>query len=570
MAKQKRQAQEPTVLDRLNDWVDTHRGLVLILIGGVTLLYSLLLFNARISEGNDDSLYVEAGYRYAHDLRNYWYSANAPGYPIFLSLPIRLFGLNIILLKVISALFYLCAAVLTWITLSRHIRPMVLLPVMFIMAVNAYGQYFASQTYTEAFFLFVQAIFLWCFFRLMEDGRAITDLRRSWGRWLMLGLMLTLMGVVKNVAIVAVPAVIAFFLFTKQWKAAGLSVATFVVFMLGWAGLRNAIWQPAFAAMKAGGASGGQFSAQGQLMLQKDPYDVTKGYEDTAGMITRFFDNITIYMGKRFWEIIGVLKKDPVMSAETKGNYTFLALVLIALLVWALIGIIRRKDRALLFLWLYAASVCAGSFIALHVRWDQPRVILVMVPLLLIFVLNALFNLVSKHGTGARIYTGLAGLLIVLSLWRSTVQAGDNLPILQENLKGDAYAGYTPDWVNFLKMSRWCADNLPEDAVIVSRKAPMSFVYGKGRTFFPIYKVVAMDPKTKQSNPDSVMALFQREHVTHVMIASLRLQTNVNNGRIVNTIHNVMQPFVKKFPNKVRLVHQEGKSEPTYLYAITP
>lgn len=558
MAKQKKNAAgTATMLDRWNAWIDEHPGPVLWIIIGVTLLFSLLLFNARISEGGDDSLYIEAGYRYSQDFTGYWYTQNAPGYPLFLTLPIALFGVNVILLKTLSTLFYLLGAILTWRTLAGRVQGVVLLPVLLLMGVNAYGQYFASQTYTEAFYFFVQAFLLWSFVRLIDRQDAITDLRRSWRSWLLMGFALLLCTIVRNIAMMAVPAVIGFFLLTKQWKAAGLSVISFVVFRVGWDALRNLIW-----------TSKEQFSTQGNMLLQKDPYDVTKGNEDLAGFITRFFDNITIYMGKRFWEIIGVLQRDPAMTPETKGSYTFLALVLIALLVWALIVVLRRKDRTMLFLWCYAVCMMGGTFIALQTRWDQPRVILIVVPFLLILVLGAFTGLLNKGAMGSRVYLGLAGLLIVLSLVRSTKQAGENLPYLRENLKGDAYAGYTPDWVNFLKMSRWVADNLPEDKLVVSRKAPMSFIYGKGRKFYGVYKVMAMDPKTKQSNPDSALAIMKRDHVTHVMLASLRLQASVNNGRVINTIHNIMQPIAKKYPNKLRLVHQEGKTEPAYLYEI--
>jgi hypothetical protein len=65
-----------------------------------------------------------------------------------------------------------------------------------------------------------------------------------------------------------------------------------------------------------------------------------------------------------------------------------------------------------------------------------------------------------------------------------------NIPVIKKNLKGDKYYGYTPDWQNFLKCSEWAADSLPDSALVASRKAPMSFVYGNGKKFFPIYSVV--------------------------------------------------------------------------------
>jgi len=240
------------------------------------------------------------------------------------------------------------------------------------------------------------------------------------------------------------------------------------------------------------------------------------------------------------------------------------------LILWAIIRSIRRGDKAVLFAGIYTMVWLGAMFVVLQARWDSPRLIINLVPLLLLMVFHVLHALCERFSLGTAVYSIIVGLLCVVSLWRSGSQASDNLPVLKENLAGDTYAGYTPDWVNFLKMSRWCADSLPPEALVASRKAPMSFIYGKGREFYPVYKVLYMDAKTKQSDPDSVLTLFKRDHVSHVIIASLRLQPKVNNGNVINTLHNIMQPFMKKFPQKVRLVKKIGAAEPAYLYAIDP
>jgi hypothetical protein len=56
------------------------------------------------------------------------------------------------------------------------------------------------------------------------------------------------------------------------------------------------------------------------------------------------------------------------------------------------------------------------------------------------------------------------------------------MPVLQKNLSGNKYAGWTPDWVNYFKMSEYAAKKLPKDAVVACRKASMSFVY-TGKNF---------------------------------------------------------------------------------------
>ena len=140
--------------------------------------------------------------------------------------------------------------------------------------------------------------------------------------------------------------------------------------------------------------------------------------------------------------------------------------------------------------------------------------------------------------------------------------------IAKKNLSGDVYEGYTPDWKNFLKCSRWCNDSLPANTLVASRKAPMSFIYAKGKKFFPIYKVIKKDSLTQQSNADSALAFFKSNNVTHLMLASLRTNPNENNGQVINTLHNIAQPIMEKYPNALKLVHTEGLSEQTYLFKI--
>jgi hypothetical protein len=41
------------------------------------------------------------------------------------------------------------------------------------------------------------------------------------------------------------------------------------------------------------------------------------------------------------------------------------------------------------------------------------------------------------------------------------------------------------------------------------------------------------------------------------MIASLRINPLQNTGDVINTIHNIVQPIMTKYPEKLKLVHTE-------------
>ena len=83
------------------------------------------------------------------------------------------------------------------------------------------------------------------------------------------------------------------------------------------------------------------------------------------------------------------------------------------------------------------------------------------------------------------------------------------------------------------------------------------------------YSVIKKDSLTQQSNPDSALAYFRENHVTHIMIGSLRINPLQNTGDVINTVHNIVQPIMVKYPEKLKLIHTEGLSEPTYIYEIT-
>jgi hypothetical protein len=96
----------------------------------------------------------------------------------------------------------------------------------------------------------------------------------------------------------------------------------------------------------------------------------------------------------------------------------------------------------------------------------------------------------------------------------------------------------------------------------------MSFVYGNGKKFFPVYSVVKRDTNTNQSNPDSALAYFKKNGVTHVMLGTLRLNPADASAGFINTVHNIVAPIAQKYPQKLRLVHIEGQFEDATVYEI--
>lgn len=552
-AKAKTTAKKPAEgLVKFENWFIANNTKVFYTLTALCALFSIMFFNARISEAHDDALYIEAGWRYVNEFPKYFYTQNAPLYPLFLGLLTKFFGTNLIVFKIFSLAFNVGGFVLFYKSFEKRIPFVVFIPVAVFAAINHLILYYASMTFTEAFYFFLQGLFFFYATKTMDAvNKENVNFGTQWKTWLMLGLSMFLMGTAKSSAVVVVPAIMLFFFIEKNWKALGASLASYLVFKLAYEGIVRIIW----------GAQN-QFSGQGKILLQKDPYDVSKGNEDMGGFIQRFFDNCDLYLSKRFFQIIGWRDEQ---SVEVYGMLGFLVIIITLLGLWL---VYKQKNKPLLLFGLFSGAQALLSFIILQSRWDQARIILVCMPVMLLLIFYAFYHYTKNGGMGKLIYTAVV-VMVIGSVFLSSVKRGSaNLPIVTKNLKGDKYFGYTPDWQNYLRCSEWCADSLKKETMVACRKAPMSFVYGKGKKFFPIYSVIKKDSLTQQSQPDSALAYFKKNNVTHIMVASLRIDPSKNTGQIINTVHNIIQPIMEKYPAKLKLVHTEGMTEQCYLFEI--
>lgn len=541
-----------TTYEHIESWAAKNDQKIFITLIITSLFLSFISFNARISEAHDDALYLEGAWRYVHEFPVYFYTQNAPLYPMFLALLIKVAGFKLMLFKLFSLLFNVSGLILFYKALRGRVPAVVFLPVVIFHACNHLIIYYASMTFTEAFYFFLQGLFFYYAVRLIEMITAQGVIpRQQLSTWLMFGLSMFLISTAKSGAIVVIPAVLLFFGLEKNWKALGLSLASYLVFKLPYELIVKTVWN-----------AQNQFSGQSRILLQKDPYDKTQGEEDLAGFIQRFFDNCNLSLSKRFYQLIGW---------REESSFDVNALITAATVAIALYGfwrLYKDQNKPVVLLCLYTGAQLVLSFLILQTKWDQPRITLVCMPILLLMMFYALYHVTNRPGFGPGLYLGLA-LLMAGSVGISSFKRGfKNIPVIQRNLKGDKYYGYTQDWQNFLKCSEWCADSLEAGSLVASRKAPMSFIYGKGKKFFPIYSVIFRDSVTKMSNPDSALAFLKKNHVTHVMLGSLRVNPNDPNAGVINTIHHILGPVYDKYPQKLRLVHTEGLYEQTDLYEI--
>jgi len=537
---------------KFENWASKNEQKIFYTLLSLCVFLSLISFNARISEAHDDALYLEGGWRFVNEFPNYFYTQNAPLYPLFLGVLIKLMGFKLIVFKLISLVLNALGFVLFFKAFKGRLPYMIFLPVAFFHASNYLIMYYASMTFTEAFYFFLQGLFFFTAGKVIDLLEKNTpELKSQYKLWLLFGLSLFLISTAKSSAIVVIPAVVLYFIIQKNWKALGYSVGAYLVFKLLYELIVKSIW-----------AAQNQFAGQSKILLQKDPYDISKGNEDAAGFIQRFVDNTNLSLSKRFYQILGWRDEN---SVEVYGLITLLTLSLILFGFWKLY---KKGNKLLVLATLFSGAQLVLSYLILQTRWDQPRITLVLMPVLLMLILYAFYAFTNNKGIGPTIYLVVVVMMCGSVLLSSLKRGTKNIPIVKKNLQGDKYYGYTPDWQNFLKCSEWCADSLPASSLVASRKAPMSFVYGKGKKFFPIYSVIKKDSATNQSNPDSALAFFKEKKVTHIMLGTLRLDPNNPGNGFINTVHNIAAPIAEKYPEKLKLVHIEGQFEEAAVYEI--
>lgn len=517
----------------------------------LTAFFSFILFNARISEGGDDSNYIYGGYKYATDFKNYSFTFQAPLYPFFLSLFIKAFGLKLLMLKMISFVSNFFGMFFLFKAFRNRIPALVLVPVILILATNTQIHYYASQTYTEAFYFFIFSLFFYLTFLFLPKIES-EDLKSNIKYLVFIGFLTFVITETKNISIAAVPSILLFLLVIKKWKEALTFAGIFAVLKLGFTQVRKLL-----------GAQSDQYSSQSNILWLKDPYAPAKGTEDLSGFVTRFLENIDLYLSKNMLKILGFVDE------YYPNNHTLMSWFLIAVFVSAILWALKNKQNFILLAGLIVVSMATASFIVLQTRWDQPRLIVIYFPVFLILFFYLMFELLkSKSFVLQSLYFYIFIFLFGGGILNSFNQSKDNITAVRKNLSGDLYYGYTPDWINFLKMSEWCGKNLPADALVASRKHSMSFVYSNGKEFFPVYQVQFTDSTTNMSNPDSALAYFQKNKVTHLILANLRRNPKVNDGYIINTVHRMVYPIAQKYPDRVKVLHTIGNSEQAQLVEL--
>ena len=659
--KQKNETQPTKTTNTTKNFFERNEKTFLWISLAISALMSILMFDAKASLSGDDSDYVLYADKFC---QNFTFPGfRGPLYPIILSPFVAIFGVNLVLLKSLSAIFILLSIWLLYKSFSGKIPSIILVPTLLILSVCSHVFFYASYTYSEPFFMFIQALFIYFFSRyFLNSEEQQYTLKKDWRKYLILGSIVLALGLTRSIGFGVLGAVILYCTIKSRWRdmlyIITATVSVFILFQI----FKSIVWADAGSAYDI------------KYYLAKNYYNLNQGMEDFVGFASRFVQNSSIYLTKFFCKFIGFIPYStevlaPTVSSEWKlvfpptpnipamdfisaGKSLFITIIVYVVFALCLISVFK-KDKAILFVGIYIAVMNFASFIILQGNWQQDRLIMIYYPYMLLFLIGGLFYMFGRKKTTKHfVYFTILGIMLFGNLIQSKTQINSNLPSLKRNIAGDKLAGLTPDWRNFVLMSQWAAKNTDKNDVIVSRKSSISYIY-TGRQFFgissvptlPVDSLPTVAPEGKQiliadaslkqmiplspdlqyaiigelevnnkktnlvhiyyinsdeiedfvkemnendiacttdidgflsychnfqtkvniHNPDALLKNLKDNNVKYVLLPSLRVNPNVASGNILNTLNRYLLIISMKYPDRFKLIHKIGETEPCEL-----
>jgi hypothetical protein len=522
----------------------------------LSLICSVLLFDLKVSIGGDDSAYIERAHTFLTKKIYPYYQG--PGYPLMLALLMKVFGFKLTVFKVFSLIFYSAHIVLTWLAFRRKIPYMILIFMVGFAVVSDYMQYYASQTWSEAFYLFVQALVLWLVMKIVavkeQEATILEDLKKRWYLWLFIGLSFAFLAMTKTVAIFGLAAPVIYFILQKKYRFAVYIVVSFLVFKIGIGQVEKAMYGP-------------NTTKQWEQMMLKDAYKPDQGTLDAIGFVGRFGENLKTYSSMHFFRFLHILPQNRYKLSEDGATIDderqlawMVTLLITVLFIYSSYRIFKENKEAF-FLVVFTLIMCGGIFFGIHANNRQDRLLIILFPFILMIIGYGFYITAKNFRLIQGPIAGLFAIVLLSSFYNTIAKAPESLTCLQKNLGGDKYYGYTEDWVNYSRMGDWCAENLPEGSLVACRKPTISFITSGKQMWYGVYVVESEDA-------DFWLNKFKTGKVTHILVADLRAIPHKKTNRLISTMHKVGSFILKQYPQKLKLVHTIGQEERSWLYEI--
>jgi hypothetical protein len=496
-------------------------------ICGVHIALALLLFDPKPFLGGDNYWYMLLGesLRSGEGLRDLWlpdmpaHTRYGPVYPGLLAV-FGIAGSSIILFKLLSLAFTTGIAALVFLVAEKRTgdRQLALFAGLLAASAPIIVEY-AHWILSEPAFTFFLMVAVYSFTRdpKGEDARLfaigtaaviLASLTRSAGYPLILAVAITLAA-------------------RQSWKRLAIYGAAVVVVLGAW-WLRNKTQ-----------VSGDL--AYTQWMLFRDPYNPELGTVTFSELIGRLFYNMKVYTITVLPRSLG--GRD--LSAEIAGTIGIVSGALIV--IGALVRIKKLEIIELLFVFYM------GLILLWPESWTDQRLLLPLLPVAIVLLMEGLRWSIKKWaGKGAawipNAYFALAVVIVGIAAFANVRIMARELNCSRQYWRGNHYACYPPNVVDFMETAVWTGQNTEPDVVVINRKPQIFYWYARRRG----------DNYPYTQDTDSVMRFFDSVDAKYVII-----------DRWSSTATRFLIPALQANANKFRIVHMEG-DPPTAVAAYLP
>ena len=488
---------------RLLVWLDgvPRRTIVAVLLVFAGAMIALT-FDPRVSRGGDNALYFALA-RSLADTGTYRnlvtpgapFETSVPwGYPLALSVGMRLFDASYGVLTIVSTLSMLIAVLAIFLLIEVDGRGIAFL-VGVLVSLNDHVIDYASKLLTEAPYMATSFVAL-----------AIATRRRGSGVTAIVAALVAVSYLILQIGIALVVALFAWLAVHRRWRDLAVSTPIVLAIAGSWH-LRNLL-------VPRDGEN-----LYVHYFFKQSKYQTNSATVDALGLVSRFFHNATAYT-------FDVLSKISIGEHDV----WVVGAILAALIVAGYRASLRRLELAhfylplelgLLFLWL-PESV-------------DVRYLVVLFPLLVWFAFLGAGAVAERLRPGAKalgivaLFACLAGISVERLTWILPRLHG----IQEQILAGDPLAGKPPADLSFVELCTWLRDHADPDAVIASRKSRLVW-YWSGRPAIDL-------PAT--AVPDEVIAFLAEHEVAYVVVDSLPTTSGRTRKRLEDAISTRPEHF---------------------------
>jgi hypothetical protein len=433
------------------------------------VLFSLLLFDLKIAIGGDDAEYIVSA-------KNFFDGISFPGwhgamYPIFLSLPYALFGFSITIFKIISLLLIIIQFIFFYLTFKDRIKLSILISGLFVLSINYFILYNASQTSSEPLYLALQAIVLYFFFKI-DDIKEL-KLTKDWYKWILLGFFVFLLTQTRNIGYSFIIAAILFFFINKKFRSIIYFLIGYLIFLIPFNLYKHFVWE------KQGIGLESQFN----VMFFKDPYNLALGYENFNGFADRFIFNINFYFSNAIVKLFGF------RSIYDAGTNWLITIIIVCIFIFVLYKTFTN-NKYLFFICCFTYITLGATFITQQTRWEQIRLMLILLPFFLLIIFYFFDNLSFGKIKNTKYMLPLALMAIFIGNACMTLNEIKK-KVSDKHPKNDKLYGYTPDYKHYIQACQWVGKNIEKDKLIGCRKPHIGIIYSDGSKFIGIYNILS-------------------------------------------------------------------------------